>query len=107
VRDKISRVCGSTWERVRLIGKWVDPSGGMFRRVEAWTAKISLDLESKTFDLSFGKERGGAWRSDNNCGTSVEARAMPEGLRLHRSTDPRLRHHFWWFFWLRGVSMNR
>jgi hypothetical protein len=28
-------------------------------------------------------------------------------LRLHRSTDPRPRHHFWWLFWPRGVSVRR
>jgi hypothetical protein len=26
-------------------------------------------------------------------------------LRLHRSTDPWPRHHFWWLFWLRGVMV--
>ena len=64
--------------------------------MEAWTAKISSDLDSEMFDLSFGKECGGAWRSGINFGTSMG------GLRLHISTDPRSRHHFWWFFWPRG-----
>jgi hypothetical protein len=26
-------------------------------------------------------------------------------LRLQRSTDSRLRHHFWWLFWPRGVTV--
>jgi hypothetical protein len=77
-----------------------NPSRDAFRCMEAWTAKISSDLNSETSDLSFGKERGGSWRNDSNCGTSME------GLRLHKSTDQRPRHHFWWFFWPRGVSVT-
>jgi hypothetical protein len=45
---------------VRLVGKQADPSGVVFRLVEAWTAKISLDLDSKMPDMSFREERGGA-----------------------------------------------
>jgi hypothetical protein len=26
-------------------------------------------------------------------------------LRLQRSTDPGLRHHFWWLFWPKGVTV--
>jgi hypothetical protein len=26
-------------------------------------------------------------------------------LRLHKSTDPGPRHHFWWLFWPRGVTV--
>jgi hypothetical protein len=26
-------------------------------------------------------------------------------LRLHRSIDMQSRHHFWWLFWPRGVTV--
>ena len=73
--------------------------------MEAWTAEISSDLDLEMSDLSFREERGGPWWSGSNYGTRVEARAMLEGLRLHKSIDSGPIHHFWWFFWPKGVSV--
>ena len=105
-RDRISHAHQSVCSRVRPVAKQADSFGGTCRQVEAWTAEISSNLDLETSDLLFGEERGGVWRSSNNCGMSMEARAMPEGLRLHRSTDPRPRHHFWWFFWPRAETVT-
>jgi hypothetical protein len=68
-----------------------DPSGGACRRVEAWTAVISSDLDSERLICRLVR--------------SVVRVQCRNRLRLHRSTDPGLRHHFWWFFWPRGVSV--
>jgi hypothetical protein len=38
--------------------------------------------------------RGAWWRVESH-----------NWLRLQRSTDPGLRHHFWWLFWPRGVTV--
>jgi hypothetical protein len=82
---------GGAWERVKRVGKRADPSGGACRRVEAWTAVISSDLDSERLICRLVR--------------SVVRVQSRNRLRLHRSTDPGLRHHFWWFFWPRGVSV--
>jgi hypothetical protein len=82
---------GGAWERVKRVGKRADPSGGACRCVEAWTAVISSDLDSKRLICRLVR--------------SVVHVQCRNRLRLHRSTDPGLRHHFWWFFWPRGVSV--
>jgi hypothetical protein len=38
---------GGACERMRRVGKLSDPSGGACRRVEAWTAEITSDLDSE------------------------------------------------------------
>jgi hypothetical protein len=76
---------GGAWERV---GKRADPSGGACRRVEAWTAMISSDLDSERLICRLVR--------------SVVCVQRRNRLRLHRSTNQGLRHHFWWFFWPRG-----
>jgi hypothetical protein len=88
----------SAWERVdhhggawKRVGKRADPSGGACRRVEAWTAVISSDLDSERLICRLVR--------------SVVRVQRRNRLRLHRSTDPGLRHHFWCFFWPRGVSV--
>jgi hypothetical protein len=85
---------GSPWRRVGAReARWqtADPSGGACRRVEAWTAVISSDLDSERLICRLVR--------------SVVRVQRQNRLRLHRSTDPGLRHHFWWFFWPRGVSV--
>jgi hypothetical protein len=79
---------GGVCERMRRVGKLLDPSGGACRRVEAWTVEISSNLDSERLICRLGR--------------CVQHQ---NGLRLHRSIDPRPRHHFWWFFWPRGVSV--
>jgi hypothetical protein len=76
---------------VKRVGKRADPSGGACRRVEAWTAVISSDLDSERLICRLVR--------------SVVRVQRRNRLRLHRSTDPGLRHHFWWFLWPRGVSV--
>jgi hypothetical protein len=80
---------GGAWERVKRVAKRADPSGGACRRVEAWTAVISSDLDSERLICRLAR--------------SVVRVQRRNRLRLHKSTDPRPRHHFWWFFWPRGV----
>jgi hypothetical protein len=82
---------GGAWERVKRVGKQADPSGGACRRVEAWTAVISSDLDSERLICRLGR--------------SVVRVQRRNRLRLHRSTDPGLKHHFWWFSWPRWVSV--
>jgi hypothetical protein len=79
---------GGAWERVRRVCKLADPSEHACRRVEAWTAVISLDLDSKRLICRLGR--------------SVVHVQCRNGLKSHKSTDPGPRHHFWWFFWPRG-----
>jgi hypothetical protein len=79
---------GGAWERV---GKQADPSRGACRRVEAWTAVISSDLDWERLIYRLGR--------------SVVRVQRRNRLRLHKSTDPGLKHHFWWFSWLRWVSV--
>jgi hypothetical protein len=82
---------GNALERVRRVCKLADPSGRACRRVEAWTSVISLDLDSERLICRLGR--------------SVVRVQRRNGLKLHRSTDSGPRHHFWWFFWPRGVSV--
>jgi hypothetical protein len=84
---------GCAWERVKRVGKQADPSGGACRRVEAWTAVISLDLDSERLICRFGR--------------SVVHMQRRNRLRLHRSTDPRPRHHFGGSFGLEGCRWRR
>jgi hypothetical protein len=94
VRGKTSQrveACGSPWRRVKRVGKRADPSGGACRRVEAWTAVISSDLDSERLICRLVR--------------SVVCVQRRNRLRLHRSTNLGLRHHFWWFLWPRGVSV--
>jgi hypothetical protein len=69
---------GGAWERVKGVGKQVDPSGGACRRMEAWTAVISSDLDSERLICRLGR--------------SVVRVQRRNRLRLHRSIDPRLKH---------------
>jgi hypothetical protein len=46
--------------------------------------------------------RGGAWKMCRTFWGRVESQNW---LRLHRSTDPEPRHHFWWLFWPKGVTV--
>jgi hypothetical protein len=82
---------GGAWERVKRVAKRADPSGGACGRVEACTAVISSDLDSERLICRLVR--------------SVVRVQRRNRLRLHRSTDPGLKHHFWWFFWPRGVSV--
>jgi hypothetical protein len=49
---------GGTWERVKQVGKLVDPSGGTCRRLEAWTVADLFRSRLGASDLSFREERG-------------------------------------------------
>jgi hypothetical protein len=80
---------GDACECVKRVGKQTDPFGGACRRMEAWTAVISSDLDSERLICRLGR--------------SVVHMQRRNRLRLHRSINLGLRHHFWWFFWPRGV----
>jgi hypothetical protein len=46
--------------------------------------------------------RGGVWKM---CRTFWGRMESQNWLRLHKSTDPEPRHHFWWLVWPRGVTV--
>jgi hypothetical protein len=59
-----------------------------------WTGNLPDRADMAARWQTATTSRGAWWR--------VEAQNW---LRLHRSTDPGPRHHFWWLFWLRGVTV--
>jgi hypothetical protein len=66
-----------------------------------WTSNLpdKVDVAARG---GAGVARGQTATTSRGAWWHVEAQNW---LRLHRYTDPRSKHHFWWLFWLRGVMV--
>jgi hypothetical protein len=83
---------GSAWERVKHVCKLGDPSGCVCRRVEAWTAVISLDLDLERLICHLGRSVVRVQCRNGLRGVSVNwlGQKLPEELAARSAGDGRL-----------------